>query len=315
MPPTNRPADTQAEKNPADPTTPSPPTQGSDPIGAAIWMIGSIASFCWMAIGARELAGKINTFEVLFLRSAIGLVIVSAVIVHQRRIHLFRTKRPRLHLLRNVFHFAGQYGWFIAIGVLPLAQVFALEFTTPLWTLLIAAVVLKETLTLRKSGAILLGFFGTALILDPGQELISRDALSMLAAAICFSLAYVCMKSLASSENPLTILFYMFILQLPVALLLSLQSMTMPSLSQWGWITLIGITALSGHFCIANAISKAEASVVVTLDFLRLPLIIGVGVVLYAESFNLMLLAGAICMLVANLINLSAPKSPFRSEG
>jgi drug/metabolite transporter (DMT)-like permease len=262
-----------------------------------------------MAIGARELAGKIDTLEVLFLRSAIGLALVSALILSKGQSGLFKTTRPKLHLLRNAFHFVGQYGWFIAIGVLPLAQVFALEFTTPLWTLLVAALVLKESLTLRKSAAILLGFIGTAVILNPGRELISSDALSMLGAAVCFSLAYVCMKSLSSSEHPLTILFYMFVMQLPVALALSAQSMMMPSVIQWGWIVLIAITALSGHFCIANAISKADASIVVTLDFLRLPLIIGVGVVLYAEPFNPLLLAGAVCMLGGNLINLSAQKS------
>ncbi|MDE2593979.1 MAG: EamA family transporter, partial [Burkholderiales bacterium] len=135
---------------------------------AFLWMTGSLASFCLMAIAGRELAGAISTLQILFCRGLIGLLLVSLIILQRRRFAVLKTKRLGLHLGRNLFHFAGQYGWFVGIGLLPLAQVFALEFTTPLWTLLIASLFLQESFTLRKVAAIALGSAGVVLMLNLG---------------------------------------------------------------------------------------------------------------------------------------------------
>jgi len=277
-------------------------------MSAFIWMSGALMSFSLMAIGARELAGAISTFQILFFRSVIGLVIILLVIFHTRRTALFKTNRFKLHFGRNVFHFLGQYGWFLGIGLLPLAQVFALEFTTPIWTLIFASVFLREPLTLRKVIAIALGSVGVYLILNPGSNIVNAAAVYVVGAAICYSLAYVCTKSLSSTDDPLTVLFYMCLIQLPMGLLLGANNFVFPNAAQWGWLILIGITALTAHFCMTNAMKTAEASVVVTLDFLRLPLIAAIGVVFYSEALKPMLIAGASLMLIGNLINIYKSK-------
>lgn len=273
-------------------------------MAAFVWMFGSLFSFCVMAVAARELSGQINTAETLFFRSVIGVVLISTLILRKRDLSLFRTKRIKLHLTRDLCHFVGQYGWFLGIGLLPLAQVFALEFTTPLWTLIIASIFLKEAPTFRKVAAILLGFAGVYLILDPGREIIDSASLIVIVAAIFFSLTFVCSKALTTTEHPLTVLFYMCLIQAPIGLILGLKTFTAPDLVQCGWLLLVGITSLTGHFCISNAMARAEASIVVTLDFLRLPLITAVGVIGYQEAFKPMLVAGAGLMLVGNLMNL-----------
>jgi drug/metabolite transporter (DMT)-like permease len=160
-------------------------------MGAFVWMIGALFSFCVMAVAARELSGGISTAETLFVRSVIGIIIVSSLIIRKGDFSLFRTKRIGLHIGRGLCHFVGQYGWFVSIGLLPLAQVFALEFTTPLWTLIIASIFLKESPTLKKAAAIILGFGGVYLILDPGREIIDSASLIMIVAAIFFSLTFV----------------------------------------------------------------------------------------------------------------------------
>ena len=273
-------------------------------MAAFVWMFGCLFSFCVMAVAARELSGQINTAETLFFRSVIGVVLISTLIFRKNDLSLFRTKRIKLHLTRDLCHFVGQYGWFLGIGLLPLAQVFALEFTTPLWTLIIASIFLKEAPTFRKIAAILLGFAGVYLILDPGREIIDSASLIVIVAAIFFSLTFVCSKALTTTEHPLTVLFYMCLIQAPIGLILGLKTFTAPDLVQCGWLLLVGITSLTGHFCISNAMARAEASIVVTLDFLRLPLITAVGVIGYQEAFKPMLVAGAGLMLVGNLMNL-----------
>jgi drug/metabolite transporter (DMT)-like permease len=269
------------------------------------WMAGALLSFCVMAIGARELWGSISTFQILFFRSVVGVLVITLIIYKSGDCRLFSTARIKLHTARNVFHFAGQYGWFVGLGLLPLAEVFALEFTVPIWTLIIAAIFLQESITPRKTLAVIFGAAGVYVILKPGSQVISPASTIVLLAALCFAAAYVFTKSLSNTENPLTVVFYMCLIQLPIGMFLSLSNWVFPNPIQWAWLCAVGLTALSAHYCVTSAMKISEAGIVVTLDFLRLPLIAVVGIVFYNEAFDLALVVGAGLMLFGNLINLS----------
>ena len=282
----------------------------ANPVRALIWMIGAMISICVMAIGARELAGHMQTPQILFIRSALGLLIISLLIARKPGVELFKTQRLKLHTVRNLFHFAGQYGWFLGIGLLPLSEVFALEFTVPIWTVIIAMLYLKEAITLRKVCALLLGAAGVLVILEVGLESVQPMALVVLLAALCYAASHVATKGLANTEHPLTVLFYMCLIQLPVSALMSLNSWVTPALALWFWLIVVSVMALTGHYCITQAMRSADAGVVVTLDFLRLPLIALIGVVAYAEPFEISLLFGAGLMLLGNLINIYRPQRP-----
>lgn len=271
---------------------------------AVSWMAGAFISFCAMAIAARELSGDVTVFQMLFFRSAIGLLFVAAILIATQQGANLRTTRAGLHGLRNGFHFVGQYGWFLGIGLLPLAEVFALEFTVPMWTLLVAAVALNERITLRKSGAVVLGLAGVFVIAQPGYAILDPAAFIVLGAAFCYAVAHTCTKSLSTSEPAMSILFYMCVMQLPLALLLSLPGWQWPAGREWLWLSVIGLTALTAHYCMAKAMLYADVTTVVTLDFLRLPLIAVVGVLLYNEPFELALLIGGLLMLSGNLLSL-----------
>lgn len=273
-----------------------------------LWMIGALFSFCFMAVGARELSDNIGVFQVLSIRSVIGIAVIAFIIVKSKKTSLFHTQRIKTQVGRNLVHFLGQVTWFVGIGLLPLAEVFAIEFTAPLWTLLIAAVFLKEKLTPRKCMAVFLGLVGVYIILQPDSNTFNSASIIVLVAAISFGFTFVATKSLSTSDEPLTILFYMCLLQLPMGLVLTGFNWVMPNAMQWGWIVIISLTALSAHFCINNALKLAEVGVVVTLDFLRLPLIALVGVMFYSEAFNMTLMIGALVMLVGNLLNAYQPK-------
>lgn len=278
-----------------------------------LWMVGTLLSFCMMAVGVRELSGAINTFQTLFFRSLIGLLVITGVILWTGKLTHFSTRRATLHISRNIFHFGGQYGWFTGIGLLPLAEVFALEFTVPIWTLLFAALFLKEGLTLHKGVAILFGMAGVLVIVQPGSEIFDVTALIVIAAAICYAISHVSTKALSDTESPLAVLFYMCLVQLPIGLLFSLASWRMPEPLQWFWLLVVGATALTAHYCITRAMQLSEAGIVVTLDFLRLPLIGVVGILFYNEAFDLALMLGAALMLVGNLINIYQQKQVYQT--
>lgn len=273
-----------------------------------LWMFGALISFCLMAVGARELSDQINTFQVLFFRSAIGLVIITFVMLYSKNIKLMKPNRIGLHAVRNIFHFAGQYCWFIGIGLLPLAEVFAIEFTVPIWTAVIACFFLNEKITPKKVVVIITGIIGVVVIVQPSREIINYASFIVLGSAIFYAIAHTSTKSLSATQNPLTILFLMCLTQLPIGLFLSLPEWQKPIGTQWLWVTIIGITALSAHYCMTKAMQSSEVTAVVTMDFCRLPVIAIVGVVIYSENFEVTLILGALLMLLANLLNMYVPK-------
>lgn len=270
---------------------------------ASYWMFVTLLSFSLMAVSVKELSQLINTSEIIFFRSLVSLLIITPIILAFGFRKVF-TKKTGTHITRNIAHFFGQYGWIYGIAFIPLAEVFALEFTVPIWTAIIATLLLKERITKARIVAIVFGIFGVLIILRPGIEIIQFASIAVLCGAICYGLSHTLTKSLVKSDSPLSIIFYMALIQLPIGLALSLNSWVMPTGIMWLWIFITGITALSAHYCMAKAMTYADAMVVVPLDFLRLPLIMVVGLIIYNEKIEWVVLIGAIAMLLGNFINL-----------
>ena len=281
---------------------------------AVVWMLGAMISFSLMAVGGRELSGELSVFQTLFIRSLLGLVCITLVITFSKQQGLIRTQKFSLHVFRNIFHFAGQYGWFVGIGLLPMAEVFALEFTTPVWTLVIAALFLGEKITRRKVISICFGLLGVLIIVQPGYAIVDIASLIVLGAAITFAVSYSATKYLSASEKPITILFYMCVIQLPIGLIMSIDTWVNPVGIQWLWLSVVGLAALSAHYCTIKAMQHAEVTTIVTLDFLRLPFIALLGVLLYAEAFELALIIGGALMLLGNLFNIKGFLSRKKSQ-
>jgi len=269
-------------------------------------MGGALASFLFMAVSGRELSAELNTFQILFFRSVVGAVVV-ALILQKSGWGQIHTKWPAVHLIRNVFHYGGQYGWFYGIAFLPLAEVFAIEFTVPIWTVLLAAVLLGEKITKHKVAAVTLGFIGVLVILRPGAIPVSVASFAVLACAFGYAMAHSLTKLLTRTDGPLCIIFYMTIIQLPLGFLGTVGDWKWPSLEAWPWLILVGLTALSAHYCMARAFKLADATVVVPMDFLRLPLVALVGFAFYSEALDIWVAVGAVIVFAGTYVNLKSP--------
>lgn len=265
---------------------------------AVLWMLGSLMSFSALAVAVREMARVLTVWEVLAIRNLGGIVVllVYAALAGQR----IGGPRPlQLHLLRNAFHFGGQACWVYGVTLLPLATVFALEFTTPAWTMLVAAVFLGERITRGRVAALVLGFAGVLVILRPGVGAFDPAALVVLAAAVFFSVQITTTKFLTGRASTLTILMWMNVMQLPAYLVtgwaLGGELLFVARIGWADWLPLLAlmVTGLSAHVCFTNAMRHGDATLVVPIDFLRIPFIATVGVVLYAEAFDPVVLVGA----------------------
>jgi drug/metabolite transporter (DMT)-like permease len=275
---------------------------------AAAWMLGTLTSFMAMAIGGRELSATLGTFEILFFRSLFGLALIGY-LVARRGWQPVHTQRFGLHTIRNVAHFAGQFGWFYGIAYIPLASVFAIEFTLPIWTAILAAFLLRERMSATRLIAIACGTLGMVTILRPGSATMDPAALAVLSSAVSYALAHTLTRRLARTEHPITILFYMTLIQLPLGLVPSLAEWVTPAGAAWLWLLGVAVAALTGHYCLTRALMLADATVVVPMDFMRLPLIAVVGLAFYDEPLDWHVLAGALIILAGNLLNINAERA------
>ncbi len=277
-------------------------------VPVVLWMTGTLLSFSAMAVSIRELSRTIGILEILALRSALGVVILTAIVLVRPALrHAIPTRHIWLHLMRNSVHFAAQVAWATSLTLLPLATVFALEFTMPAWTAVLAAFFLHERLTRSRVGAVVLGFAGVLVIIRPGLESFQPTAFLVLAAAFGYGIALTTTKRLTATETTFGIVFWMNLMQLPMNLagsdpLFWLKLGTAQLLPIIG----LGIAGLASHYCLANAFRVGEATLVVPLDFLRIPLIALVGWSLYGEPLDIVVFAGAGLIISGVLWNLRA---------
>ena len=269
-----------------------------------LWMGGAVLSFSTMAIAARELLAHMGPFQILFVRSLVMMAIV-LVIVAQATDAVTATRRLPLHVFRNVIHFGGQYCWVFAIGALPLATVFAIEFTMPVWTAILAALILKERLTRNRIVMLVLGLAGVLIILRPGFGLFHPAALVALAASLFYAGNMIATKRLSSTDSPLAVLFWMSVVQTPLSLLAALPGWVSPPISHLPWMILIGAGSYTAHYCMTRAFKLADAMVAVPIDFVRLPLIAVVGAVFYSEAFDPVIIVGAAVIFAGTYYSLS----------
>lgn len=270
-------------------------------------MVGAITSFTCMAVAGRTVSSELDTFEIMLFRSLTGIVIVVSIAVMTGTIGDVRTRRPGLHGLRNICHFAGQNLWFYAITLIPLAQVFALEFTTPIWVILLSPLLLQERITSVGLLSALIGFVGILIVARPDPTNLSPGLIAAAGCAVFFALTAILTRKLTQTETITSILFYLTVMQAVFGLICAGYDgdIQLPSPDNIPWVVLIGIAGLVAHFCLTKALSIAPASIVMPIDFVRLPTIALVGMLLYDEPLEMLVFLGAALIFAANYLNIT----------
>jgi len=221
-----------------------------------------------------------------------------------------RTARIGQQIARNAVHYGAQFGWFFALTLIPLGQVVAIEFTMPIWTALLAAAFLGERLNVWKVLAVALGLLGVGLIVRPSAQGLNLGQLVALAAALGFAVSLTMVKSLTRDDSAVVIGFWMLIVQSIFGLVPALVQWRWPSVGVWGWVLVVAFCGTYSHYCMSNALRHADATVVVPMDFLRVPLSAIAGWLVYAERMDLWTVGGALLILAGNLLNLRRGAAP-----
>jgi len=270
-------------------------------------MIGALLSFSMMAVSIRELSRDgLSIFEILAIRSGVALVVLLVLLAVRKdlRVHAI-PRRMGLNFLRNGVHFASQFAWAMSLTMLPLAMVFALEFTMPAWTALLAVWFLHERLTPSRLGVVILGLVGVLVILRPGIAEFKPAAILVLLAAFGYAITMIATKELTKTETTFSIVFWMAVIQFPLSLIGSNPAVFLHLNSQHLLPAIgVGVAGLTSHYCLSNAFRSGDATLVVPLDFMRIPLIAVVGWAFYGERLDIFVLVGALIIVSGVLWNL-----------
>ncbi len=264
-------------------------------------MMISVISFCVMIIGIKEMSDNVNSFQIIFFRSLIGLLTI--LIFFKSKLSKPTYSIINEHLFRNIFHIIGQYGYIVGIVYLSLAEVTAIEFSVPIWILIIASVFLKEELTKSKIVSIILGFIGVLIIIRPGFGVINTNSIIVLLSAISYAIAHASTKKLTKKYKPLDIVFIMCLIQIPISFGLTITEINLPSIRDFSFLLIVGISAIAAHFTMAKAMTDDDISSIISIDYFRLPILILLGILLYKENFNAAYLTGGTLIFIGNWIN------------
>ncbi|HVQ80165.1 MAG: DMT family transporter [Pseudolabrys sp.] len=272
-----------------------------------LWMIGALLSFSIMAVSIRELSrAGLSIFEILAIRSGVALLVLLSLLAVRPEMRLHAVpRRMGLHLFRNTIHYASQFSWALSLTMLPLATVFSLEFTMPAWTAVLAVWFLHERMNASRLGVVVLGLIGVLVILRPGIAGFNPAAILVLLAAFGYAITMITTKKLTITETTFAIIFWMAVIQFPLSLIGSdpaafLNIDTRHILPAIG----VGTAGLTSHYCLSNAFRSGDATLVVPLDFMRIPLIAVVGWAFYGERLDLFVLLGALIIVSGVLWNL-----------
>jgi drug/metabolite transporter (DMT)-like permease len=278
------------------------------PLKAALWMIGAIFSFTAMAVAAREISQTHDSFEIMAARSIIGLALVLIIGKAVGQLGYISTQRLSGHFWRNIVHFTAQNLWFWSLTMIPLAQVFALEFTSPLWVILLSPLFLGERLTLSKLVAAGLGFAGILIVARPDITNLSPGVLAAAGSALGFAATSILTKRLTRDEAIITILFWLTAFQAVFGILAATYDgqVNWPTAETLPWLVLIGVCGVLAHLSLTSALTLAPASFVMPIDFIRLPLIAVIGAMAYGEAIDPFVLGGGVVIFLGIWISIRA---------
>src|SRR5689334_11683085 len=174
---------------------------------AALWMAGWLSLMLVMVVAGREATSHINVFQLIEMRSLLGLVLLLPFVYLSGGLAAVRTKRLPQHIARSLTQYGAQLGWFFALTLIPIGQVVAIQFTMPIWTAILAASFLGERINSWKAIAIALGVIGVVIIVRPATGEVNPGQLIALAAAVGFGIGMVMVKSLTRTESALSVIF------------------------------------------------------------------------------------------------------------
>ncbi len=267
--------------------------------GAALVATGALF-LTLMVVIAKFLGDRLPSLEITFVRSFVGLLFVLPLAFKHGR-NIYRTDVPWRHLQRGGVGIMGNMCLFYSVTHLLLADAMALQFSRPLWGIVLAAIVLKEVVGWPRGIATVIGFSGILLMTRPFGEGFDPDAIVGVLGALFASIVIVSIKQLARSEGTMVIMFYYAFWGAVLSFIPALFVWEWPSLHDWLLLTAVGFAGIVGQTLITQGVRQADTTVVLPFDYLRIVYAFGIGLWLFDEVPNEYSVIGTVIIVSSTL--------------
>ena len=267
-------------------------------IVVALLAIGATFFGSFMGAGVKFLSDDLHPIIICFYRSLMGLILITP-FVARNNFKALHTKNMRLQIFRASINIISMICWFSAIGMMHFEKATALGFTTPLFTTVLAVLVLGEVIRFHRTAALLLGFIGIIIIIRPGYVPFEFGTVLMLIASFSFSFVLIFVKKLSATDSSLTIIFYHLLYMTPVFFILSLFYWENINLNQLIIFILMGASGLLSHWCLAQAFKMSDTTFVMPLQFTKLIWASLIGLFIFTEQPDIWTWIGGIIIFIS----------------
>lgn len=264
----------------------------------------SIVLFACMAAGVKYLGGTLPTGEIMFARCSVAVLALTATAYFTDGLHILKTRNWRLHATRSFAGTFNMFCYFTSLHLLPLADVTAITFTTPMFVTLMAMLLLGERIHAFRWSALGIGFVGALIMLAPYLQLneASFGVVAAFAGALASAGALISLRSMSGGEHAVTITFYFMLTAMLASLLTLPWGWVMPTPMQFTILLITGACGYGAQLLLTYSFRFAEASTIAPLQYTSMIMAIIVGFVLFGEVPSWSIWAGAPLVIASGLI-------------
>ncbi len=268
----------------------TPQTYGAPWIGI-VWMMITGLMFVAVTGIVRYVGSGIPAAEAAFIRYVIGLAIMLPFLIPVFRRGI-KPKAFAIFSLRGLAHALGVILWFYAMANIPIAEVTAIGYTSPIYITIGAAVFFGERMAMRRIVAVVTAFIGAMIILRPGFQEISNGQLAQVLSAPLFAISYLVAKKLSMQESPTVIVGMLSVFVTLGLAPFAYAVWETPALTEVFWLGLVAVFATAGHFTMTKALHAAPLMVTQPVTFLQLVWAMLLGSLMFGEAADFYVLLG-----------------------
>ncbi len=267
-------------------------------ISVAFLAIGATLFGSSMGAGVKFLSDDLHPIIICFWRCLMGLILITPFIA-RNNFKSLKTSNMRLQIFRAAINILSMICWFSAIGMMHFEKATALGFTTPLFTTILAVIVLGEVIRFHRTAALILGFIGILIIIRPGYIPFEFGIFLMLIASLSFSFVLIFVKKLSATDSSLTIIFYHLLYMTPAFFILALFYWENINLNQLLVFIFMGASGLLSHWCLAQAFKLSDTTFVMPLQFTKLIWASLIGLFIFSEKPDIWTWIGGIIIFIS----------------
>ena len=253
-----------------------------NPLIAISLMVISGLFFVLMHSAVKYLSKEVHIFEIAFFRCALVIFVLAPIILQQGK-SVFVTRQPKIQFLRITTNSVAMLCFFYGISSTPLAQLTTLGFTVPIFATILAVVFMKERIKLRRTGALIVGFIGTLVVMRPDIS-IELGSVLIIFSSFLWSVCLIYIKKLTETDSAITISLYFGIGMIPATFVMAFPVFEIIDLRQFMILIFIAITGTLAQTTMNLAFEKGELALLLPFDFLRLIWSVLIGYAIFAEE-------------------------------